>query len=622
MVLGREIRKLLDEQSEVQDFPNDIISWLPIGRPKIDGKPYNLDPYPFWGEIYEDPHDRIMVMAARQVFKSTWLANVLAFNATTKPESVTIYCTHDGISLRGFSTQKYRYQTLAKNPGLRSFCEGKKSGFPGNLNEIGFKNGARSYLVIDEAQYGHVAGKSPNEVLLDEAQAQELEHLPVVMDALSTTFGKIKIVGIGGEEGSPLWELWQQTNQMHWRFKDKYWRDRLRYDGKWVLLGNYLEDVMDGKWVPLKPQNYDFPGYWIPQTIMPHIPLKIADAIRRGIPRMQSIEYKQKHYPKSHFETHVMGRFYKAMRRPITPAMVKACMTPYEYLELIPPERADEVIDIKQTFGKKAVKVLMGVDYGSGIADSSTVIAIMIKWKRRNNAESRYQLAWIDERPPENPDDQAQYINNLFKIYGVDTGVGDLAYGAVQIKRIQDGGHDRRTGKHFTGVGNTGFVGSRTLSREQMKLEFKEKTVDESGEEVQQVIIDNTQVLDDFVSFMDWKVPHPLFPDVEEYRRPKFMIPYADESAVEWLIKDFTSLLRKDLEKITDVIVEDKRQHARKEYNHPKDSLIACILCLVADQQPEPSYEVGGIYGTGRSRPGGTTPRSPITGKKQRRWLR
>jgi len=606
------------EQEFVIPSDIDLMNWIHLARPTIDNRPYSFQPFPMWVDIIEDLSHQAMVMAGRQVFKSTWFSNLLAHLATTQKESVGVYCTYDDISLSAYSSQKYREQTLNKNPLIRNMCDGKKTGLPGRVGEVRFKNGAVSYLVTDESQYTHVEGKSPNLVVMDEIQYQELEHLEIVYEAMATTIvttgAKLRMAGIGGEEGSELQRLWHKTTQSYWKYKDKFWYDKLKYDNVGRLfVDDYLDDVLDGKWIMKEPRNRDFPGYWLPQTIFPHIPHKIIDAIKRKLPIKYSIQYKEMNYPRSRYLSHVMGTFYEAQRRPITEAMIRACMEPYSYLSLIRPDGLidsatgllEEILEIKAAFGK-LVKILMGVDYGSGKSGlSATVPMIIIKWKGRQEGEDRYHVVWVERLPPMNPDDEAELLADYHKMYGVDVGCGDLGHGANIIKKMQVGGYNRLTGHPWTGVGNLRFIGTRTVGREAQKLEFKERDVDESGEEVQQIILDKTQILDDYVSFIQWYVPHPLYPLEEALRRPKLMIPFANERDVHWMIKDMSALIRKDLEQVIDVEVVDERQHVRKEYNHPKDVVVSLSQCLVADQQPEPSYDVGGVYTSSR---GGSSP--------------
>jgi len=600
-----------------------LLEWVSMTRPTIDGEPYSFDAYPMWKEIYEDEAHQIMVMAGRQVFKSTWFANMLAKVATTQKESVGVYCTYDDVSLSGFSTQKFREQTLNKNPMLRSMCAGKKSGLPGRVGEVRYLDSSVTYLVTDESRYTHVEGKSPNLVCLDEIQYQELENIEVVYEAMSktavTTGAQLRMAGIGGEQGGPLERQWNQTTQSNWEYKDKYWRDKLRYDLKGrLVIDDYLKDVLDGKWIMKFPKNRDFPGYWLPQTIFPHIPLKIIDCIKRKLPIKFSIQYKEQNYPKSRYISHVMGTFYEAQRRPITEAMILACMEPYSYLHMINPNGPidsatgilQEIVELRAVFGKQ-IKILLGVDFGSGKSGrSATVPMIIIRWKGRRGGDDRFQMAWVEFRDSENGDNQAEYLNHLFKIFDCDIGVGDLGYGQDRIKKMQDGGYSldglygTGIGQRYKGLGSQRFVGCRSLDREAQKIEFKEREVDESGDESQQIILDKTTILDDYISFIQWRVPHPVYPEEDALRRPKLMIPYADEGKVEWLIKDMSALVRRDLEEIIDVEIADERPKARKQYNHPKDVIMSTVYCLVADQQPEPDYKVGGVFTTRGDSPG------------------
>lgn len=59
------------------------------------------------------------------------------------------------------------------------------------------------------------------------------------------------------------------------------------------------------------------------------------------------------------------------------------------------------------------------------------------------------------------------------------------------------------------------------------------------------------------------------------------MVPYATDYDVEWLVKDFTSITRKDLAQTQGPAI-DPRQRAKKEFNHPKDSVMAIIYAKTA----------------------------------------
>src|SRR5574337_1492158 len=79
----------------------------------------------------------------------------------------------------------------------------------------------------------------------------------------------------------------RQRIQRYWVFDDQYWREKLRFGyiaqkHKWGFLwGDYLRDVMRGHWeIPDHAKgNTMFHGYWLPQTIFPHIPRTRAEAM-------------------------------------------------------------------------------------------------------------------------------------------------------------------------------------------------------------------------------------------------------------------------------------------------------------------------------------------------------
>jgi len=257
-------------------------------------------------------------------------------------------------------------------------------------------------------------------------------------------------------------------------------------------------------------------------------------------------------------------------------------MKPYRYISMLTPM---EIAKLKDMWGDK-IKISLGVDFGSG-SPSQTVITILIKWtvkqpttKRREVA--RYQMALLDVRPSENQLDQAEYITKLFRKCKCDIGIGDLGYGANQIKIIQDGGANRKTGVLFDGVGSNMFYGCRTISDETKPLLEFGKRVDEHGEVRESVSIDKTQTIQEFVDFLEDMAHHPAYPTNEDAQRPRLMIPYEDEEAVDFLVRDWTALTRQDLDPIEDKTDVDSRKRARKFFNHPKDSLMATIYALKA----------------------------------------
>ncbi|MGI0056362.1 MAG: terminase large subunit domain-containing protein [Nitrosarchaeum sp.] len=565
------LKKLGISRNPLPVLPKDPFEWIKAARPKVEGINRSFLAVPFWVPIYKDQSNSQMIMGGRQIYKSTACTDFIAMEATTNQCVQVCYVTFDETNLSGFSKQKLQAGTFSQNPILGLYPRNKT----GNVHEISLKNGSTIYLTTDADQYKHVEGKSIHVCFIDEAQYQELENLNRVHQTMMATKGKLKIFGIGGEAGSPYEKLWKSTNQMEWHYYDPNWREKLEFNASGLVIDEYLRDVLRGRWIAKNPTVTDFNGYHIPQTIVPTIPLTIQDATEKyKIHRRFSIEFQRQSMSPSDYITHVLGGFYHSSRRPITLEMVLSCMNPYQYLSLFDSQK---VADLKEIFGNK-IKIAMGVDFGSGSNSSSTAIAILIWWRETD----RIQIAWIEKRPKENQLRQAQYIADMFGRYSCDVGVGDLGYGQIQVKLIQDGGYDNDTGVKYSGVGNTKFFGCRTISDETKPLQSFDKTIDEHGEQVGRLQIDKTSSIDSLIATLEKSIPNPFYPDDAKKARQQLIIPSKHMPEVDFLVNDLTSVTRKDLEEISDYVTEDGRQRATKQYNHPPDSVMALIYALTA----------------------------------------
>ena len=571
-MLARNILKKnnISSKPTLPVLPQDPLEWIKAARSIVEGRARSFLVAPFWIPIYNDPHNFCVIIGGRQIFKSTACTDFIALEATSNPGVQVCYVTFDESSLSSFSKQKLQVGTFSQNPVLAQFPRHRV----GNVHEISLINGSTIYLVTDNYEYKHVEGKSLSLCILDEAQYQDIQFIGKVHQTMMATKGKIKVFGLGGESGSPYEKLWMQTNQMEWIYDDQNWRDNLQFDENGLVIGEYMKNVLAGRWVAQNPDATQYRGYHLPQNIFPTLPLTEEDAEKRyKIHPRFSIEYQQENLPESIFSSHVLGTFYKSTRRPITRQMVEECMAPYRYLSLLKPET---VVELKNTFTNE-IKIAMGVDFGSGPTSSATAIAVLIWWRKPD----RFQLAWIEKRPRENQLEQAQYIASLFTRYCCDVGVGDLGYGANQVKLIQDGGCNNKTGQRYEGVTNSRFFGCRSHSDETKPLLSFEDKIDEHGEQVGRLQINKTTSIEWLVESFEKTILHPVF-NSDKTNRQQLMIPSCHDYEVGFLVNDLTSITRKDLSKIQDYTITDPRQRPRKEYNHPPDSVMALIYSIAA----------------------------------------
>jgi len=254
-VLFPNLQKLQRVQKKILSLPKDIMEWIRKARPKVEGKPRSFLACPFWEQIYHDESKNIIILGGRQIFKSTYLTDILAFMATTRPNSTIVFVTHDNINRRGFANNKFRRGCIESNPLLKKMVRGYERGTIGSIDEIIFKNGSTIYFVTDEGGFIQVEGKSPDVIVLDECQYQDLEFWYKLNEARATTRGSIKFIGIGGEGGSQLEDIWLSSDRKEWTSDDPNWRDKLRFDihGD-LIIGKYLTKVLKGKWVAKNPE--------------------------------------------------------------------------------------------------------------------------------------------------------------------------------------------------------------------------------------------------------------------------------------------------------------------------------------------------------------------------------
>lgn len=598
--------KFFEKKEELPVVPDDILDWIEQVRPKAEGRSRII--IPPWRDIYIDPSFDKFILGGRQIFKSTYTTDVLGFEATSMKGAQLVYCTYDDVNKAAFSRQKLQVGTFENNNILMKFPRNKF----GNVSEISMHNGSTIYIVTDHGQYHHVEGKSANHVMLDEAQYQDMQYFDRVPLIMTITQGKISILGVGGEAGSPYEQTWKESDQREWifdrnddyidsagvTFKGEGWRHDLIYGEvkdeftertKWGLIADKrLMKIMSGRWKAHAPENEGkWHGYHIPQQLIPQIPLSIADAINPKMyntKKKYAIEAKRQKMSPHLFTSHVLGGFYHSERRPITTEMINNLFRGNKLKKLMDPW---EIADIKDQFGKE-VSIAMGVDFGSG-NPSQTVICIMIKWILQPENEeqeevSRIQLCHLDPRPAENLLDQAKNIAILFDEAKIDIGCSDLGYGAIQTEQIQNGGTDRLTGQSFNGVGSNNFYGCRSIGDETKPLMDYTESIDEHGSRSEHITIDKTTSIQEFIDTMSVMVNDPEDPFNIDKRKMKFIFP-ADpysKQKIDFIYGDLTNLTRKDLSDKIDEEEEDPRQRPRREYNHPKDSLMAMIYALQA----------------------------------------
>lgn len=585
--------------------------WAVHDRPFIGRKKREWNLIPFYPHIYLDNHPNKTVRAGRQTHKTTYASDKVGSKATRNEGVEVTYVADNEPHKSAFSRQRFRRETLLANESLKQFLP---HGNRAAVDTIELLNFSVIYMVTDEGEYKNVEGKSNYYLVFDESQYHDLQFLSHATYSLTQTHGQFETLGIGGEAGSDWDNRWLSSDQRHWIYDDQSdyvdestgriwkgqgWRHKLRFDNSGVIINTpeELKTILAGKWVSQNPDATEIRGYWLPQEIFATIPLTRWSAIHEyQIPSNISIEWQEQNQPKSIYLSHCRGESYKAERRPITTEMVKACMRPYEYLSLL---TSDEVRAIKQQYGNE-VRILGGVDFGSSSTTPTTVLSILIHWRK----SKRYQLAWIEKiAQTDHPYDKARHIAETFAAYKIDIGVGDIGHGQDMIPVIQSGGRDSND-VLFSGLGKGIFHSCRSTGQEiKPHMDIKQETEIE-GTELARFEVDKTTIIQQFVDFIGWNVAvahirepwRELNRDETPITVPKLIIPYKNNWEVDFLVSEWVKLTRKDLEKVQEGDVENGKQRVKKEYNHPPDSMMSIIYCMVGDNNyDEGSFTIGRV---------------------------
>ena len=159
-------------QEELEDkLPLPLKEWTLSARPKIGSRSNYLKYVPWWLRIYEDEASWIMLLFARQLWKSTYDSSLMGNITTTIPGKQATYVTYEDESLSQFSNQKFR-QELWNTDILRPYVQGPGLG---EVHRVALHNSSVNNLVTHANDFHHVEGKSTDILIFDEGQYLNLD---------------------------------------------------------------------------------------------------------------------------------------------------------------------------------------------------------------------------------------------------------------------------------------------------------------------------------------------------------------------------------------------------------------------------------------------------------------
>jgi len=403
--------------------------WTERFRKVVEGKPNVLKYLPMWKDIYKDEHPFIMLNIGRQLGKTTYGGGRLAYYGT-KMHTKSVYVTFEDESLRSFSNDKYRGSILhSDNPELYQVVKGADTG-KGAMSRVEFLTNSSTSLVTHANEFHHVEGKSADFLFYDEDQNLNLSALAKAKESQAWTQGSELFGGIGGFIGTEHHKLWLSTNQMEWKYDNEFWRDKLEYNSEGFLWGEYLVDLLRGRWEPKAPQNWMRHGYHLSQEMFPNIPLFIKDAVEKyKVSEDKSIEWKRINYPASFYQRHVLANFVKGATKPFTKEALLKIID--RNLSFTRPEDVDH----------KLGRVYASADWGGG----GSAYTVPLVAQCLHPKAPVFKVLYIDRMDEANVEKQADRFINICDAYEVDKITIDAGGGPRQAQKVETTFADRCT---------------------------------------------------------------------------------------------------------------------------------------------------------------------------------
>jgi hypothetical protein len=311
--------------------------------------------------IYDTDAKRKLLIAGRQVEKSTLLGNSILAHIAVIPFFRCLYVSPSNTQTKTFSRDRIK-EPIDVSPVLQSFTNTK---LLANVLEKQFTNHSRLTMRFAFLNADRCRGIPADYINIDEFQDILLDNVPVIEECAShSCFKMFTYSGTPKSLDNALEYYWSRystqqewvvpcrkhgtpknPSSWHWNVLDE---DNIGKDG---LICDKCGGPIDPKdpdcdWVALNPHpNVEKPyeGYRIPQLMVPWI--DFAD-----------IKDKQKKYSRPKFHNEVLGRSFDSGTRPLTRQDLKNNAWP----------------DLSMGFYKEVIKysqqhpIFMGIDWGTG----------------------------------------------------------------------------------------------------------------------------------------------------------------------------------------------------------------------------------------------------------------
>ncbi len=329
----------------------------------LEGRKFDFSGREYLAQIYNSPSKRILLKTARQVEKTTFLANNITVMNMLLPNFSSLYVSPSHSQTQQFSNEKLK-PLIEKSPLIAKYLFDNSV-----VNQVFYKeflNGSRITLRSAFLTADRTRGISSKSVVIDEFQDIILNHIPVILECTShysDTYDYQMFAGTPKTIDNTIEVFWKQSTQNEWMVPcdcivgdtGRCWNfldEKNIHKTKRVVCkkcGKPL-NVSLGIWCSASPgDKFKLEGYRIPQIMVPWI-ISTEPAWARLINKFET-------YPPAQFANEVLGLSFDNANKPITMIELQRCCKDHSIMDVFSPEI------IRWAEGKE---LFAGIDWGEG----------------------------------------------------------------------------------------------------------------------------------------------------------------------------------------------------------------------------------------------------------------
>jgi hypothetical protein len=420
---------------------------------QLDGKPFSLENYPCFKDIYDQVHPGMLLKTCRQIGKSSTVTNLLIMNACLRQYWKQLFVSPTQEQTQRFSQSRYG-RVLALSPKLKGSWVATDE--TSRVFYKSFKNGSECVLSYAADNADRVRGVTAQEVFYDEVQDIDYDAvIPVISEVMSSfDVAYERFCGTPKTMENTIERLWVDSSMTEWAVRcDACGKFTMLLDEERILgikgpicpsCGKYL-NVRNGLWVDGRTYPEDhvgkiIKGFHISQPMLPlNVPASMPlDAAKQEIAlgRWKRILAKYTTYPRSKFKNEVMGVSDSLGSRLITREELESFCTDYHFT------------DVPRT-NKKYDYIVAGVDWSGGGQEGNSLTVLYIWGVNPGDGHHRMKMdtLYFKIYPENNPlsTDIVDDIITKCRHFGVHLIMGDAGGGALANDYLQSVfGHQAR----------------------------------------------------------------------------------------------------------------------------------------------------------------------------------